>query len=376
MTLSKSSKDACDKLKIRDMQIEMLEKYHQTFIEKGERLDFHHYKNMVENILEKKIADIFRTIYDKIDHRYKFCVPHILLYECEIFTGKIDSYQIKRKLEQEKFVKNEDYIVLHNVAEKSSNGGGSNKTDFHLTKATFNKMLMRSKNHPEYADHFTFLEMCIEYHKTFLREFDLAMEKKASKEKDNEIFDLKKTMKKLEEEAKEAKKERIEAKKRHDALINEVGKGREEIANITSIVEDTNELLEETNQKLELSLHSRVPHKETPKSKQGQLLLMQLFPTYNEEYYNYAVIRGQTEYCGMKLKTIKKETPTAKLIYKLNYTPNSCDLWLRVKKELKQQNKIDCRGASSNFDLTNDFTKENLITLIRAKNREKYDLNK
>jgi hypothetical protein len=354
MTLSKSAKNSMDKFNAKDAQRAILVKYHETLIEKGERLNFHKYRNKVEELLGKKIPDAFKAVYSKIDLDKEYCIHHSLLYDCGVFTGEIKSGQIKRKLDREKFIEDVDYITMCQVA-----SSGNTIIDIYLTKATFNKMLMRSKNHPEYADYFTFLEMCITSHENFIHQFDFAMEKKESMMKDDKIDNLEKLIKKLDEEA----------KLRHANL-------QEEITNMSSIIEDNNELLEEANEKLELSLHGRVPSKETPKSKQGQLMIVKLFHTENEEYYNYAVIRGQTEYCGIKLKSIKKGTPTAKLIYKLNYTPNSCDLWLRVKKELKQQNKINCRGASSNFDLTNGFTKDNLINLIRAKNREKYDLNK
>ena len=63
-----------------------------------------------------------------------------------------------------------------------------------------------------------------------------------------------------------------------------------------------------------------------------------------------------------------------KIICKIEHTPNSINLWTRIRKNLKKRGKIDAKGC--NFNLLGDFTEKKMLTFVENTHDERFNTSK
>jgi len=94
------------------------------------------------------------------------CIHHNMLEKYGICNIKGGSKDIKRILEQNEFIENEDY-QLSKVAELRPQGGTSYKNEYYLHPESFKICLMRSQKTRKYAKYYLLLEKCIKYYNDY-----------------------------------------------------------------------------------------------------------------------------------------------------------------------------------------------------------------
>ena len=93
------------------------------------------------------------------------CIHHNMLQKYGIISLKNGSTNIKRLLEQNEFIENEDYLLL-NVEEHLSSGT-KYKNEYYLHPDAFKICLMRSLKTRKYAKYYLLLEKCIKYYNNY-----------------------------------------------------------------------------------------------------------------------------------------------------------------------------------------------------------------
>ena len=98
---------------------------------------------------------------------------------------------IKRLLEQNDFIENDDF-KLRNVAEFNSKGGRGNKNEYYLHPRAFKICLMRSLKTKKYAKYYLLLEECIKYYNDYQIELQIIKNQRfiiiCTKQKNIKIF--------------------------------------------------------------------------------------------------------------------------------------------------------------------------------------------
>ena len=92
-----------------------------------------------------------------------------MLQKYGILSLKGTTNDIKRILEQNNFIDNEDY-QLRNVAELRPQGGSSIKNKYYLHPRAFKICLIRSLKTKKYAKYYLLLEECIKYYNDYQNE--------------------------------------------------------------------------------------------------------------------------------------------------------------------------------------------------------------
>ena len=87
--------------------------------------------------------------------------------------------------------------------------------------------------------------------------------------------------------------------------------------------------------------------------------------------YSYGVILTARKSINSTLSNYKIKHPKMKIIKKINYTPNSINLWTRIRNNLKKRNKIS--GTGCKFNLCDDFSERRLIKYIEKIHNERLD---
>jgi len=85
-----------------------------------------------------------------------------MLQKYEIISLKGTTNDIKKILEQNDFIENEDFN-LRNVAQVRENRGTVIKNEYYLHPRSFKICLMRSLKTRKYAKYYLLLEECIKY---------------------------------------------------------------------------------------------------------------------------------------------------------------------------------------------------------------------
>ena len=117
--------------------------------------------NKLEYNINIKFIDEFIELVSKDD----CCIHHIMLQNYGIISLKNGTTDIKRLLEQNKFIENKDYLI-RNVADQVSSGT-KYKNEYYLHPRAFKICLMRSLKTREYAKYYILLEECIAKQKIF-----------------------------------------------------------------------------------------------------------------------------------------------------------------------------------------------------------------
>ena len=108
------------------------------------------------NKLEFKIDISFIDEFIELVSKNECCIYHNMLEKYEVLKLNKGTSDIKRLLDQNKFIENKEYL-LRNVAEQFSSGT-KYKNEYFLHPRAFKICLMRSKNKKEYAYYYILLE--------------------------------------------------------------------------------------------------------------------------------------------------------------------------------------------------------------------------
>lgn len=91
------------------------------------------------------------------------------------------------------------------------------------------------------------------------------------------------------------------------------------------------------------------------------------------QLYRFSAIRVANKSLNTMLKQHKKRHRHMKAVLHIEYSPNSMNLWTRVREKLEnvseENKKIECK--SRNFNLINDYTKKELIKKIKQIHNER-----
>jgi hypothetical protein len=265
---------------------------------------------------------------------------------------------IKRLLEQNNFIDNEDYL-LRNVADQLSSGT-KYKNEYYLHPRAFKICLMRSLKTKKYAKYYLLLEECIKYfndyqielNKKYIIKLKSKIVKKDHKidhleEKLNTIIKNNEKLIKQNDETHKMNEELLKSNKSIEKLLNnanyKLDETLEQLDEVHNELETTNTELEDTNEKLDITdktlkmvakkldiaVEDRVV-KTKSKLKYESFIVM-----YNSnEDYKYKVIRAKNEYIKTRIDNLKIENYILVEGLSLNNVPNASTLWL-IKIKLK-----------------------------------------
>ena len=118
------------------------------------------------NITKKKIDISFIDEFIELVNKDECCIHHDMLQNYGILIMKGGTQDVKRLLEQNEFIENDDF-KLSKVTEFNSKGGRGNKNEYYLHPDAFKICLMRSLKTRKYAKYYLLLEKCIAKQKIF-----------------------------------------------------------------------------------------------------------------------------------------------------------------------------------------------------------------
>ena len=85
--------------------------------------------------------------------------------------------------------------------------------------------------------------------------------------------------------------------------------------------------------------------------------------------YSYGVIRVARKTLNSTLSAYKISHPQMRIITKIKYTPNSINLWTRIRTKLKKKKKIRVNGCQ--FNLLGDFSIDQLVEYVKRTHNER-----
>ena len=308
-----------------------IESYNKKLLEENKNIDIISYiKYVARNIYAINISfmdDLLELIIkDEINIHHKQLVEFGIL---KLNSGTTD---IKRFIEQNEFIENEDYLI-RNVADQVFSGT-KYKNEYYFHPDAFGIILMRSKNKKEYAKYYNLCQKCIKHHSNYQLEL-----------KQSEVSRLIDEQKETNKELRETKLELRESNKKLDKTNNklsEIKDQNEELLDKVDNLENDNYIIKT---KLNISTEDRVVNP-INKSKLENLIV---FKNNNEnEDYKYYVCRIQEKYTKVKISRLKKDNYL--VILKINNITNGVKFWNHCKEKLKN-------------NLTNQLNNFNLINL-------------
>ncbi len=196
-------------------------------------------------------------------------------------------------------------------------------------------------------------------------------------EKDDKIDEL---MKKLDKQHEESQ---IQLKKQHDesqAKINEqtekidklLKKNHKISSKLSDVKEQNEELLgqnEELLEKVDSIAVDRVVRAPNKKDRHC-FVIMKDESEDAERTKTYYAIRTKQQSVNAAIKRYQDSHDESKVLLRIQYNPNSINLWDRVKSQLRRNLRI----RTNSFGLRNRYTEEELIADINEINDEKFDV--
>ena len=142
-----------------------IESYNKKLLEENKNIDIISYiKYVARNIYAINISfmgDLLELIIkDETNIHHKQLVEFGIL---KLNSGTTD---IKRFIEQNEFIENEDFKTVRNVADRLS-GKTIYKNEYYFHPDAFGIILMRSKNKKEYAKYYNLCQKCIKHHSNY-----------------------------------------------------------------------------------------------------------------------------------------------------------------------------------------------------------------
>ena len=349
-------------------------------------IDFVKEINNIKYNIDILFIDEFIELVSKDD----CCIHHNMLEKYGICNMKGGSKDIKRILEQNEFIENEDYL-LSKVAEQLSSGT-KYKNEYILHPESFKICLMRSQKTRKYAKYYLLLEKCIKYfhdYQTKLNKKYIIKLKSKIVEKDKQIIIKDDKIDELLKKTNELLKANEKTNKMNEELLSRSKKSekndrkmKQQLEDITINLDDIKEELTESNtkldyacKKLDIAVEDRVPKTDNQDKLEDFILLKS---KNKKALYKYYAICGQSTYVDRKSnKKINKENYTTikfttsdsnEEISRIDNVANSKNIWHRLKEKLKK--KVEYCGNEMNLI---DITEEelwNTIKLVYDKRKE------
>jgi hypothetical protein len=93
----------------------------------------------------------------------------------------------------------------------------------------------------------------------------------------------------------------------------------------------------------------------------------------DETIYEYSALRVANKSLTGTLARHLERHPDMEILLRITYTPNSMNLWTRVKNELSKGKNKKIDVVHCNFNLHNGYTERKLISRIKQIHRERFD---
>ena len=214
------------------------------------------------NNFKYKIDISFINEFIELVSKDECCIHHNMLQKYGILSLNCTTNNIKRVLEQNNFIVDEDFRLLN--VEQSKSGGCTHKNEYYLHPDAFKICLMRSKNTKKYAKYYILLEKCIKYFNDYQLElnkkYNIKLKLKIEK-KDIKIDKLEEKINKILEDNKimlENNKKILDDNKNLEVLLinsnNKLSKLENKKCELFDSVEDLKDDKEEINHKLDITI--------------------------------------------------------------------------------------------------------------------------
>lgn len=166
---------------------------------------------------------------------------------------------------------------------------------------------------------------------------------------------------------------------KNDQLLAKNSKMDKRLKRLLDLNEDMYDQNEEITNKIDVISNERVVSTEDPEYDHIFVLIKNNDDPndYDEDkiIYDYYVLRVMRKCYKQRLMEHKARHPDMKVILKITYSPNSVNLWLRVKKKLGKgkgkDRKISYNGCK--FNLKNKYSEKKLIRDITKIHNERLD---
>jgi len=316
------------------MAYSTIPEYNNYLVEFQQQVDIIEYVKNVNKIKYNIDIDFIDEFIELVS-KDQCCIHHSLLQKYGILTLKEGTHHIKRILDQNSFKQNEDYI-LAKVGEFTDKGGRGNKNEYYLHPRAFKICLIRSLKTQAYANYYLLLEECIKYYNDYQNKL---------KEKYIIKLQLKDEIRQIIDEAKDNKLDLLQADIKELLVENKDMKKILEANQIKldrtfdRLVGAHNEI-RDIKDKLDTATDDRVVK---PKNKATLEYLLILKTNDFSENYKYYCVRCQKRAIPQRLA----EKENYHEIKRIGYTPNSINLYNRIKEDLA--NKLDHRGNRFNL---------------------------
>jgi len=268
------------------------------------------------------------------------CIHHNMLQKYDIISLNGTTNDIKRILNQNELVENEDFN-LRNVAQVRKDRGTVAKNEYYLHPRAFKICLMRSLKTKKYAKYYLLLEECIKYFNDYQIELNrIYIIKLKEKNKENVIVIKEKDDKidKLEKLMIKANFKLDEVLDKLDETTNMLEDSKEELELTNEKLDNTDKTLIQVAKKLDIAVEDRVI-----KTKKSTTLEYFIIMKNNITDYKYYIIKGQKRYINKK----KEQLEGYIQIKCIECCPNASIFWNLIKEKLK--NKLDWCGNKLNL---------------------------
>jgi hypothetical protein len=340
--------------------------YNKYLIESKTQIDIIEYVKTVNKIIYNIDIDFIDEFIELVS-KDECCIHHSLLQKYGILTLNEGTHHIRRLLNQYEFIENIDF-KLANFGEFNK-GGRGNKIEYYLHPRAFKLCLMRSLKKKKYANYYLLLEECVTYYKNYqdkLKEkYIIRLELKNNINKII-IQNQNDNISKLQTDVKLLLTKNDEILSENKVILSE-NKDMKKILEANQIRLDktfdklvgTHEEIRDIKDKLDNATDDRVIK---PKDKSTFEYLIILKTNDPDELYKYYCIRCQKRAIPQRLA----EKENYYEIKRIGYTPNSINLYNRIKEKLG--NNLDRRNNRFNLK---DISEQRFLRRIDKINEEK-----
>jgi len=197
----------------------------------------------------------------------------------------------------------------------------------------------------------------------------LKLKDRLLKGKDDKIDELNISMKKMLRSNKGLTQQNISILDKNDGLTQQNDGLRQQLHDLMN---KTNTVLDHTTKiqkTLDIAVNDRVVH--TGKMNDESVVYIirtndipvrdKKTKKYNK-VYGYGVIRIARKSLNAALSKFRERYPNMEIIKKIKYTPNSINLWTRIRDKLRLHRKIE--GPGCKFNLINNFSETRMIRYV------------
>lgn len=143
----------------------------------------------------------------------------------------------------------------------------------------------------------------------------------------------------------------------------------------SAMLEEIHDQNEDINEKLNTACNSRVVDGKPSKRNMLAIVKNNAKPRNPKKddppYYDFKVFRVAKRSFNSLYKAHKAKYPRCDIIYKIDYTPNSVQLWQRFLE--KHQKTLDCSGCQ--FNLGEETTLKKTLKRIKNVHQSRYDVS-